>query len=200
MIDVELAADTAQMAMGDELVAAKYAWRGYRVDNQEAPTGRSHWRGDGYYTLLGFRDDVPVGTITVGVDSSAGLLLDEGNGEVLDLFRRAGRRIAEFVRLAVQDEANSALYHLFRRAYEVARTLYQTTDILMEVNPRHMAFYEKVFGFAVAGDERVCPRVNAPAVLMRLDLVKLDRERGIPAPARRPVATECTPALAYAAA
>jgi hypothetical protein len=46
------------------------------------------------------------------------------------------------------------------------------------VNPRHAGFYEKILGFAVVGAERICPRVNAPALLMRLDLLALDRERG----------------------
>jgi hypothetical protein len=38
------------------------------------------------------------------------------------------------------------------------------------VNPRHVRFYRRVFGFAVAAAERVCERVGAPSVLLRLDL------------------------------
>jgi hypothetical protein len=77
----------------------------------------------------------------------------------------------------VCDDATGVVYHLFSRAYELARTLFPTTDILIEVNPRHAGFYEKILGFAVVGAERICPRVNAPALLMRLDLLALDRER-----------------------
>ena len=53
------------------------------------------------------------------------------------------------------------------------------TDILVEVNPRHATFYRKVFGFVVAGAETICPRVNAPAVLLRLDLIDLDLRNGL---------------------
>jgi hypothetical protein len=177
-VTLEIAADAVQLAMADDLVAEQYAWRGYQTDGEELAERGRHWGADGYFTLMGYRSTAHVGTLTVGIDSEAGLLLDEGNQEVLDALRRAGRRIAEFVRLAVRDDATGVVYQLFRRAYELARTLFPTTDILIEVNPRHVAFYEKVLGFTVASAERICPRVNAPAVLMRLDLVELDWERG----------------------
>jgi hypothetical protein len=113
------------------------------------------------------------------------LLLDDGNRETVDGLRRVGRRVAEFIKLAVQDNANGkrVLYHLFRAAYEHARMIFKVTDILIEVNPRHASFYQQVFGFAVAGAERICPRVNAPAVLLRLDLAELDERHGVNAEA-----------------
>src|SRR6185503_13907745 len=45
------------------------------------------------------------------------------------------------------------------------------TDVVIEVNPRHVAYYQKLLLFEVCGPEKPCPRVNgAPAVLLRLDL------------------------------
>jgi len=48
--------------------------------------------------------------------------------------------------------------------------LHQCTDVLIEVNPRHVKFYQRMLGFKRVGAERLDPEVNAPAVLLRLDL------------------------------
>ena len=48
--------------------------------------------------------------------------------------------------------------------------VHRCNDVLIEVNPRHVRFYERMLGFAQAAEERLDPEVNAPAVLMRLDL------------------------------
>lgn len=42
--------------------------------------------------------------------------------------------------------------------------------IIIEVNPRHVSFYESSLGFQVMSEERLCPRVNVPAVLLMLDV------------------------------
>jgi hypothetical protein len=56
--------------------------------------------------------------------------------------------------------------------------LHRATDVLIEVNPRHEAYYRRIFGFARAGREWICPRVNAPAVLMHLDVTNLEERLG----------------------
>jgi len=61
----------------------------------------------------------------------------------------------------------AAIFHI---AYIHARRLRQSTDLLIEVNPRHVKFYQALLGFTVVGEERMDPRVGAPAVLLRLDL------------------------------
>ena len=48
--------------------------------------------------------------------------------------------------------------------------IHQCTDVLIEVNPRHVRFYERMLGFERLADERLDPQVDAPAVLLRLDL------------------------------
>jgi len=42
--------------------------------------------------------------------------------------------------------------------------------VLIEVNPRHVRFYERMLGFEQVAEERLDPAVQAPAVLLRLDL------------------------------
>ena len=63
-----------------------------------------------------------------------------------------------------------ALGALVRLAYAVSRSVFEASDAFVEVNPRHERFYRRAFGFVGAGARRICPRVGAPAVLLRLDL------------------------------
>jgi len=41
--------------------------------------------------------------------------------------------------------------------------------LMIEVNPRHVRYYERMLGFKVSGPQRLNRRVSAPAVLMSLD-------------------------------
>jgi hypothetical protein len=156
----------------------RYAWRGYVADTN--PGDQSFDKGGSlnYFTLLAYREDRIAGTLTVGVDAGNGLLVDEANREIVDGLRRTGRRVVELRRLAVLDErgAKMVLAHLFRAAYLVGRELHDATDVLIEVNPQHASFYRRIFGFVRMGDEWICARVNAPAVLLWLDITNLDRK------------------------
>jgi hypothetical protein len=48
------------------------------------------------------------------------------------------------------------------------------TDLFIEVHPRHAGFYRRMLGYRVVGEERVCPRVGAPAVLMHMSQQEVD--------------------------
>lgn len=50
------------------------------------------------------------------------------------------------------------------------------TDFVIEVNPRHELFYKRMLGFNRIGEERMCPRVGAPAILLHLSLDYIDRK------------------------
>src|SRR5262249_41146879 len=123
------------------------------------------------------RGDQAVGTVTVSFDTCSRMLVDQHYGEIVDGLRRAGRRVVELRRLAVRDplDGRAVLAHLFRALYCIGRVVQGPTDILVEVNPLHAPFYTRVFGFVRLGDECTCGRVNAPAVLLRLDLADLER-------------------------
>jgi len=119
----------------------------------------------------------PAGTVSVIFDSSVGLPSDEiFHAEVEDL-RENGRWVIEVCRLAIAPEhANSrellALLCCIPLAY--ATQIRGFTDMVLEVNPRHVPFYRRLLKFGVLGAERPCPRVNAaPAVLLHLDMVAL---------------------------
>ena len=89
----------------------------------------------------------------------------------------------QLVRLAIVEGENwrSPLDALVQSAYLVTRVMHGLTDVLIEVNPRHVPFYRRVFGFVQAGVEKVCPRVGAPSVLMRLDLDQFAQRLRLPA-------------------
>ena len=130
-------------------------------------------------TLTASDDDgSTLGTIAVGVDSDAGLLVDELYRDELDRARGQGRVVCEFGKLAVDSERASkrVLASLFHLAYIYARLLHDATDVFIEVNPRHAAYYRRMLGFEPAAETRICARVNAPAVLLRLDLAHAGRE------------------------
>jgi hypothetical protein len=55
---------------------------------------------------------------------------------------------------------------LFHTAYLFAHRVRGYHTAVIEVNPRHVVFYERALGFKIVGPERLSPRVNAPAVLL----------------------------------
>jgi hypothetical protein len=84
--------------------------------------------------------------------------------------RDSGRSICEFTKLAMDSVLGSkrVLASLFHVAYIYAYRVKGFDCLLIEVNPRHVRYYEKILGFRVIGPKRTNRRVNAPAVLMAL--------------------------------
>ncbi len=127
-------------------------------------------------TLLAEDGGRLLGTLTVRPDSSQGLLAEESYSAEIERLRGEGSRVGELVKLAVEEGVDwkAALNALVQSAYLVT-VVHALTDVLIEVNPRHVRFYERVFGFVVAAAERICARAGAPSVLLRLDLVQFGR-------------------------
>ena len=121
-------------------------------------------------TLLTEASGQLLGTLTVRPRSP--LYAEHSYGDDLRRLRRAGHRLGEVVKLAVESGVDwkGALDALVQGAYLVSRVVHALTDIVIEVNPRHVRFYEKVLGFRVMASGGVCSRVDAPSVLMLLDL------------------------------
>jgi hypothetical protein len=142
------------------LIQKKYAWRGYVV-----PVDK---RRRGVLTFLAYDEGQIVGTVDVGADSDKGLSADELYRADIDRLRAAGCRVCEFTRLAVDRTAASkpVLAGLFHTAYLYASKICGYTHAVIEVNPRHVAFYGKELKFHPFGPERLNQRVHAPAVLL----------------------------------
>jgi hypothetical protein len=127
-------------------------------------------------TAAAWRHGELFGTVSLGLDLGGGLLADELYGSEIGALREDGGRVGELTRLALSPPHNSrevfaVLAHL---AYIFARLVHQLTDIVIEVNPRHVGFYRRMLGFDRLGEQRLCRRVSAPAVLMHMPLARLE--------------------------
>lgn len=174
---MQVAVRPEQFRAADELVRRRYAWRGYKLADGELFKTPQVSPEPVPFVLLAEDQGRLSGTLTVRLDSEGGMLAEDSYAAEIGRLRRSGRRIAELVKLAVEKGADwkATLDVLVQAAYFVTRTVYALTDVLIEVNPRHVRFYERVFGFVVAAAEGVCNRVGAPSVLMQLDLEQFGR-------------------------
>jgi hypothetical protein len=168
---IRLANTEGRRSKASYLIKRRYAWRGYQAS---ALSGVAANR----ITLAAFNREQPVATITVGVDSAVGLGIEALYPEEVKALRSAGSRLCEFTKLAVDNMVRSkaVLAAIFHIAYVYAHRIRQCTDLLIEVNPRHVKFYEAMLGFKKCGNERMDPRVNAPALLLRLELAYAEAE------------------------
>lgn len=168
LFKVRLANTRARHESASYLIRRRYAWRGYSVGDQTQQVQQAPTR----IGIAAHDADGIVGTVTVGLDSAEGLFIDGLYADVADRLRTEGRRLAEFTRLAVDNNVNSKplLAALFHIAYICARRIHACTDLLIEVNPRHAAFYRRMLGFQIYGETRTDPRVGAPAQLLRICL------------------------------
>ena len=159
-----------QFWAAEDLVGRRYAWRGY---NTEAPGSTPCSPEDGSrVVLLAQHAGRLMGTLTVRRDATQGLLAENAYADQIQEMRGDGRRLGELVKLAIEEAVDwrAALDALVQSAYLVTRVVQGLTDVVIEVNPRHVRFYRRVFGFVLAGAERFCERAGAPCVLLALDL------------------------------
>lgn len=165
---MRVAVAAEQRAAAEELVRRRYAWRGYRIGS----SGEGADTAEHLVTILAEGGQGLVGTLTVRPDSPDGLLAETTYGREIESLREGGSRIGELTRLALEKGVDwkEALDALVQAAWTVARVVHKLTDVVIEVNPRHVRFYERVFGFVQMASGSVCSRVGAPSVLLRLDL------------------------------
>lgn len=162
---IRLTRDANHAQSANLLIRKMYSWRGYATGASTVNTAPNN------ICLSVFSAEQAIGTLTLGIDSPEGMSAMEIYKPEVDQLRAQGRVLCEMTKLAVDQcvRSRKLLASLFHIAYIHARHLNGCTDILIEVNPRHVAFYERMLGFRQFGPERVCTRVNAPAVLLRLE-------------------------------
>ena len=164
---IRLASNQERRQSAVFLVEKMYAWRGYDISG----IGRSATGVSRIALMVYGRDNLPIGTLTVGFDGPNGMLADELYRGELNAMRNRGRRLLEFTKLAIDRQASSSnriLATLTNVAYLYGKMSDRNTAVI-EVNPRHVAFYQGKLGFRQVGPERICPRVKAPAILLALD-------------------------------
>ena len=147
------------------LISKMYSWRGYRLDTPEA------FLNPNQTTLQACNGKDTLGTLTLNVDSTNGLLADELYRKEIDALREHGRVVCELTGLAVSARfgSNELLASLFHLLHILGRRMYAATDAVIEINPRHSAYYQRLLGFRQIGERRLCGRVDAPAVLLHIE-------------------------------
>ncbi len=165
MVKIRSADSSGRRGSASVLINRMYATRGYR--SSPLPAERDPSR----ITLVASEHDEVIGTITIGFDSPSGLHVDDLFAGEVDGLRRAGRRVCEFTKLAVDslERSKRVLAALFHVSYIYGHLLMSYDNLLIEVNPRHVRYYRRMLGFRAIGGPRLNLRVNAPAVLMSLD-------------------------------
>lgn len=155
------------------LINRMYATRGYASRPLPDPSLPTR------ITLVASDHESTVATITVGFDSSDGLQVDTLFSQEVDTLRQAGRQVCEFTTLAMDQVVRSrrVLASLFNVAYIYAHRVMGFDTLLIEVNPRHVLYYQRMLGFQVMAPQRHSPRVGAPAVLLGINFSYI-REQG----------------------
>jgi len=162
--NVRVALSAGHHADSGALVRRMYAWRGYAFEAGERSAADK-------VTLYAETGGELAGTMSLWLDKADALPADEHFRDRLDLLRRQGRRLCEPSRLAIDAGMSKRVFAaLIHISYLYAHELHGYSDYVIEVNPRHVAFYQRMLGFDIFGGERTCSRVGAPAVLLRLPL------------------------------
>ncbi len=160
LADTESGRNSASM-----LINKMYSWRGYAGSHQVTQSPNR-------ITLTAFMREALIGTVTLSIDSTVGLLADETFKDEIDRYRGKDRKLCELTKLAFDVEVKSAFAFasLFHICFIYARRLHQCTDAFIEVNPRHRRYYERMLGFRQKGELRTNTRVDAPAYLLWIGL------------------------------
>jgi hypothetical protein len=145
------------------LLKKMYSWRGYSVEAPPAAQPNA-------ITLTADTAGKTVGTMTLCFDGEDGLPADATFKAELDSLRAQSRRLCEPSRLAIDKDTPKRVFAaLMHISYIYSHKMHLYTDYVIEVNPRHAVFYKRMLGFHDFGPERMCARVDAPAVLLRLE-------------------------------
>ena len=154
------------------LVQRRYEWRGYQA--------RVTVEDPNLYTFAAYDSGRLAGTMGVRLDSSTGLKIEQLYGAEVATLRSQGRRLTEFTRLAVEESVASkeVLGALFHTAVLYAHVVRGCSHVVIEVNPRHVAFYRRVLFFKPLGPARHLDRVGAPAVALVLEFQTLMKAIG----------------------
>jgi hypothetical protein len=177
-LTIRLADSDGQRSQANMLLNRMYSWRGYGAEHQLPRTPNC-------VTFTATSQEDVIGTLTLTVDSAAGLALDRTFKEELEPFRRApGAKLCELTKFAfdTSSPAKPRLAALFHIIFIYGSMHYDCTDLFIEVNPRHARFYEAMLGFTRVGDAKTNEAVNAPAQLMWLNVGdirrRIDRHAG----------------------
>lgn len=169
---IRLADCEGQRNRANMLLNRMYSWRGYGADHH-LPTAPN------CVTFTASSGETMIGTLTLTVDSAAGLAADQTFPDEMEKFRNApGAKLCELTKFAfdTSSPARPRLGALFHIIFIYGSMHYDCTDLFIEVNPRHVRFYEAMLGFTRVGEARTNESVDAPSQLMWLNVGDIRRQ------------------------
>lgn len=148
----------------------EYLKKGYISENQYQILMNDLDLNEDTLTIVAYHGTKEVGTITVNTQNV--LPFEEiFNCEMVNDPNFKG---AELTRLAIDEEYRNnkeILLGMFNLVFAYSRFVKNCSHLVIEVNPRHVKFYERILGFTPVAENVSCPRVRgAPAVLLMGDL------------------------------
>ncbi|CAA9514613.1 MAG: hypothetical protein AVDCRST_MAG91-1831 [uncultured Sphingomonadaceae bacterium] len=171
MLTIRLADCDGQKNRANMLLDRMYSWRGYGSGHQ-VPSAPN------CVTFTASSDEEVIGTLTLRVDSPAGLAADATFKQELEPFRNIpGASLCELTKFAfdVSGPSKPRLAALFHIIFIYGSKHYNCTDLFIEVNPRHRRFYQTMLGFECVGPLKPNAAVGAPAQLMWLNVAEIRR-------------------------
>ena len=171
-------ADTGQeLLQAFGLLYHEYLHAGYVHESTSELLFTRHHLHPGTTVFVAKAENTVLSTTTVVRDCREfGLPMDDLYESELAVLRQQGRRVLEICSLASDGRrvSRSAVQNFIKLIFLYC-IFQDVDDVCIMVNPRHVRLYEGLFGFKLFGEERHYPRVNAPAVALRVQ-VSLARE------------------------
>ncbi len=164
-ISISLAEADCEHEQAEGILNRAYDKRGYGSSHNIARGGHS-------VTFTAYSDGEMIGTLTLTVDSPRGLSIQSTFGPEIDRLRTAGGKLCELTKFAFDPRPDSRplLAALFHVIFLYGSERFDCSDLLIEVNPRHVKFYEVMLGFAKLGALKTNDEVAAPAQLLHLQV------------------------------
>ena len=162
--EIQLALTQDQRDGAEELINEMYAWRGYGSDHRLSEASNC-------FTFNAVVDGKVAGTLSLTVDENTVLAADNTFGDALDRIRAMpGVQICELTKFAFSPSTAPmhVIASLFHTIFIFGTQRFACTDLFIEVNPRHIRFYQVLLGFTLVGQLRPNASVGAPSQLMRL--------------------------------
>jgi hypothetical protein len=148
----------------------EYLKKGYIEENQYQALMNDLDLDAETLTVVAYHGTKEVGTITVNTQDSLPF------EEIFDceMAKDPNFKGAELTRLAIDEDYRNnkeILLGMFNLIFAYSSFVKNCSHLVIEVNPRHVKFYERILGFTAVAENVSCPRVRgAPAVLLMGDL------------------------------
>lgn len=169
---IRLAHTATELTAAYRLVHDQYVKRGYQATDPKGVHFTPHFALPTSHTFIASIGTVVVGTLTMTIDGTLGLPMEQEYPDEIRALRKPGRRLAELSCLVTRRSIDlPVLLRLFHAVYAYALHQQGVTDFCIAVTTEHQSFYHDNLLFEQAGSAKpYAPYGRASAVVMRLHL------------------------------